>query len=124
MFLVFFSEKVLNYKNFTPPFTERWKDLFYVTLKTDATVKQIQKTNRRANEEYKTLKTKGARKEEIEAELRRLELPIDCWESDPIRSIPNDQRSIEQVLEALHGSFIGPALGALDIYAQTLKYIK
>jgi len=97
---------------------------FYVTLKTDATLEQIQKVNRRANEEYKTLKTKGTKKEEIEAELRRLELPIDCWESDPIRSIPNDSASIEQVLEALRGSFIGPALGALNIYAQTLKYIK
>ncbi len=94
---------------------------FYVTLRTDATVDQIQNVNRRANAEYRNLKTKGVGKEEINAELRRLHLPIDCWESDPIRSIPNDKRSIEQVLEALPRSFIGPALGALDIYMKTLN---
>ncbi|MBI1968331.1 hypothetical protein HYS49_00310 [Candidatus Woesearchaeota archaeon] len=96
---------------------------FYVLIKTDATGEQIQKVNRRANEEYRVLKEKKAKPAEIEAELRKLKLPVDCWESDPILSIPNDQKSIEQVLEALRGSFIGPALGALDIYAKTLKHI-
>lgn len=51
---------------------------FFGEIKTDATLRQIQEKNINGNKAWKNLKSKGAKIEQIEEEMKRMNLPVDA----------------------------------------------
>ena len=93
---------------------------FFGEIRTDATLRQIQETNINGNKLWKNLKSKGAKKEEIEEEMKRMNLPIDAWEHNPLVGIPNDSDSIRAFL-AQPQIFAGICVGPLELYLEYLR---
>jgi len=84
---------------------------FVCMLSTDATLEQIQETNRRSNDLRARLERDGASMEEIALELKERNLPSDAWEFKTILGIQDNSQSIEDFVNAQPNSF-GAATGS------------
>ncbi|MCK5211064.1 hypothetical protein KAJ89_00015 [Candidatus Parcubacteria bacterium] len=88
-----------------------------VLLETDATLRQIQEQNNKANLLYNNLKENGINHNEAIEEIRNKNLPADAWEHYPFLGLPTDKLAVLSFLESQPQSFAGIGWGALYLYS-------
>jgi len=89
---------------------------FVGEIRTDATFKQIQDYNSRANKWEEKLKSDGALRQEIDNTLATMGLPTDAWEHSSLIGILNNRKAIKRILKEESSRFSGIGAGALTIY--------
>lgn len=94
---------------------------FVSMLKADASLKEIQEANMRANELYARRIEEGVTKEDVSVELRDRGLPPDAWEHSTILGLSHDPSPIRKLVNAQPQSFSGIGAGALNLFAEYLE---